>query len=142
MNRRPVAAALLALVLMLLGACASSPGGSPNKREEQLRSYSVAVRWNDFDDAFAHIEPAIRAQHPFTDFERERYKQIQVTGYDVLHQAMSPDGLVLEQTVEIRLINRNTQIERSINDHQRWTYDVANKRWWLVSGLPDFFSPR
>jgi hypothetical protein len=40
--------------------------------------------------------------------------------------------------VEIRLVNRNTQVERTLTDHQRWTYDPVAKRWWLVSGLPDF----
>ena len=50
---------------------------------------------------------------------------------------MAADGSV-EQTVEIRLVNRNTQIERSVIDHQRWRYDPATKRLWLTSGLPDF----
>jgi hypothetical protein len=51
---------------------------------------------------------------------------------------MTPDGMQLEQVVEIRLVNVNTQVERTIVDHQRWTFDPANKVWWLVSGLPDF----
>jgi hypothetical protein len=139
MNRHPASAALLALAMTLLVACGGGTGTS-TRNADQLRDYGAAVRWNTFDEAWAYVDPAIRASRPLTDFERERYKQVQVTGYEVLNQVLSPDGLALEQAVEIRLVNRNTQVERTFTDHQRWTYDAENRRWWLTSGLPDFFS--
>lgn len=138
MNRHPLASALLAFVLMLLVACGGAVG-TATRKADQLREYGAAIRWNTFDEAWAFVDPAVRETRPLTDFERERYKQIQVTGYEVLNQVLAPDGLTLEQAVEIRLVNRNTQVERSFTDHQRWSYDIETKRWWLQSGLPDFF---
>jgi hypothetical protein len=48
-----------------------------------------------------------------------------------------PDGS-MEQIVEIRLINRNTQAERIVTDVQIWRWDEKAKRWWLTTGLPSF----
>ncbi|MGH8030234.1 MAG: hypothetical protein ACREO3_09895 [Arenimonas sp.] len=136
MTRRALTALILACVLALLVACAASAGGT--KRTDAMTEYAAAVRWNDFDKAWDFIDPAVRAEKPLSDLERERFRQIQVTAYDVRNRTITPDGLVLEQTVEIRLVNRNTQVERSLTDHQRWAYDPIAKIWWLTSGLPDF----
>jgi len=51
--------------------------------------------------------------------------------------ALSPDGMTLEQNVELRLVNRHTQVERTLLDRQRWRFDPIAKRWWQESGLPD-----
>ena len=51
--------------------------------------------------------------------------------------AFLPDGS-MEQSVEIRLINRNTQAERIVMDTQIWRWNEKAKRWWLTTGLPDF----
>jgi hypothetical protein len=135
MNRRALPVLLLAFVLALLAACGGTGG---TKRTDAMTEYAAAVRWNDFDAAWAFVDPAVRVERPLSDVERERFRQIQVTGYDLRSRTVSPDGLLLEQVVEIRLVNRHTQVERVMTDHQRWTYDAEAKRWWLTSGLPDF----
>ncbi len=127
---------LVCSLLLALAACAMAPS-SMNPQDDALDNYGVAIRWNEFADAWAFVDPALRQQQPLTELEMERFKQIQVTGYDLKGRAPSPDG-GLEQTVEIRLINRNTQLERTIVDHQSWRWDQAAKRYWLTSGLPDF----
>jgi hypothetical protein len=43
----------------------------------------------------------------------------------------------VRQTVEIGLVNINTQAARSVVDNQIWRYDEVQKRWWLTTGLPD-----
>ena len=135
MNLRTLPVLLLALVLALLAACASTGG---TKRTDAMTEYEAAVRWNEFDDAWAFVDPAVREERPLSDLERERFRQIQVTGYGLRSRTISPDGLHLEQVVEIRLVNRHTQVERVLTDHQTWKYDAEAKRWWLTSGLPDF----
>jgi hypothetical protein len=134
---RRLAHALLAFVVLLLAACATGPTGSVSKRDLILEGYGAAIRWNDFDGAMEFIDPFYRQEHPLDDFQRERYKQIQVTGYEVRNIALSPDGMTLQQNVELRLINRHTQVERTLLDRQRWRFDPISKRWWLESGLPD-----
>jgi hypothetical protein len=136
MNRRLLPALLLAFLVASLAACGASVGGM--KKTDAMTEYGARVRWNAFDDAWTFVDPAVRLTRPLTDLERARFKQIEVTGYDLRSRNITPDGLQLDQDVEIRLINRNTQVERVITDHQHWTYDPPSKTWWLVSGLPDF----
>jgi PBP1b-binding outer membrane lipoprotein LpoB len=133
---------LIAFLALCLAACASKPGGSATKRDAVLQNYAAAVRWNDFDSAWDFVEPAVRAERPLSDLERERFKQIQVTSYEVRNETLGADGMTFEQTVEIRLVSRNTQVERAMVDHQKWVYDPLVKRWWLVSGLPDIDASR
>ena len=134
MNR--LARLLCLTLLVVLAACANLPNAM-NPRDDALTNYGVAIRWSEFSDALEFVDPAVREQQALSDLERERFKQIQVTGYEVKRRSAGPDGTV-EQTVEIRLISKNTQVERIVTDHQRWRWDAASKQFWLVSGLPDF----
>jgi len=127
---------LLIACLLVLVAC----GGMPTTgaaRDNMLTDYGAAIRWNEFDKAQDYIDPAIRQQQPMSELETERLKQIQVTGYEVKTRDVAADGSIV-QTVEIRVVNRNTQIERIVTDRQTWRRDATGKQYWLVSGLPDF----
>jgi len=129
---------LLSSLALMLAGCAMAPS-SMNPQEDALESYALAVRWSEYADAWAHVDPVLRQLQPLTELEMERFKQFQVTGYDLKGRGPAPDG-GLQQTVEIRLVNRNTQLERTMVDHQHWRWDPAAKRYWLTSGLPDFTS--
>ncbi len=123
------------LALLLVAACGST-GGQRSPRDEALYSYVSAVRWSDFDAALTFVDPETLRAKPMTSIESERYKQFQVSGYDVKSSREPAEGLY-EQEVELRLVNRNTQVERTVTDRQRWRWDPEAKRWWLVSGLPN-----
>ena len=127
---------LVGSTLLALAACATSPSAM-NPQDEALEAYGKAIRWSEFADAWSFVDPALRERQPLTELELARFKQIQVTGYEVKGRSNAADGSV-EQTAEIRLVNKNTQIERIVTDHQRWRWDAAGKRFWLTSGLPDF----
>ncbi len=136
MNRivlRSLAVALLAL----LTACASGGLSGSNLRDRVLYDYAGAIRWSQFDSAWEFIDPKYRDAHPLSDLELERFKLIQVTGYQVKGRIDGDDGS-LEQVVEIRLVSKYTQAERIISDHQVWRWDAEKKHFWLMSGLPDF----
>lgn len=125
------------LLLVLLSACAGT--GGDKVRQSALSEYGAAIRWGEFDRAQEFVDPIHRAEHPITDLDRERFKLIQVSGYKVKHASATADGL--QQTVEIRVINKLTQSERTLTDRQTWRWDEAGKRFWLMSGLPDFSQP-
>lgn len=133
---------LLAVIFMMTGI--SVEAASKRSRAKQLEvamfKYASAIRWNEFEMASNYVDPEYKEKNPLSDLEKERYKQIQVTGYEAKTQDTLEDGTV-EQTVEIRLINRNTQADRSIIDVQIWRWDEKAKRWWVTTGLPNF-SPR
>ena len=130
-------AACLALGLLLAACAGMSPAKMMRQNDNTLSDYGAAIRWNEFDAAQGFMDAATLEEHSLTDLERERFKQIQVTGYDVKHKLVAPDGSI-DQTVEIRLISRNTQVERTVTDQQHWRWDAPTRRFLLTSGLPDF----
>jgi hypothetical protein len=127
---------LVALLLLVLLTACGSMGTQRNPRDQMLYHYVSAIRWSDFDKAAAFIDPKVLEQDPITSFDLERYKQFQVSGYEV-KSGREPAQGEYEQVVEIRLVNRNTQVEKIIVDNQHWRFDPEAKRWWLTTGLPD-----
>lgn len=104
--------------------------------EETLLTYAATIRWGDMTQAQVYVDPKYRAAHPLSELDLARYKQVQVTAYNDQPAAPVSDTEV-HQTVEIGLVNINTQTARSIVDRQIWKYDEAEKRWWLTTGLPN-----
>ncbi|WP_246109250.1 hypothetical protein [Vulcaniibacterium gelatinicum] len=129
--------ALLALPL-LLGACATG-GTRKDQLDKAQYAYSAAIRWGDFEGAWQLVDPKYREQHPMTDLEFERYKQIQVSAYRDLASTMPSEFEALRE-IEIGVVNRHTLTERSTRYTERWRYDPEAKVWWLTSGLPDFWA--
>ena len=138
MHRRAVFIAALSTVL--LAACASMSMDKIKTKEtileETLKTYAATIRWGDMTQALAFVDPKYRQEHPLSDLDLARYRQVQVTSYNDQPAApISADEV--GQTVEIGLVNVNTQAARSIVDRQIWHYDEKEKRWWLTTGLPD-----
>jgi hypothetical protein len=128
---------LLACVLALAG-CAST-GTEKSALERAQYDWSAAVRWGDFEGATTLVDPKLREEHPLTELELERYKQVHVSAYRELGARVEPDGTAMRE-IEIGVVNRHTQVERTLRYTERWRYDAQAKRWWLTSGLPDFWS--
>ena len=128
---------LLAWLLVLLTACASTPDRGDALREAQY-AWSAAIRWGDFDGAWNLVDPAYRAEHPLTSLELERFKQVQVSRYHDLGGQVTGDHASRE--VEIGVVNRNTLVQREARYLEQWRYDPAAERWWVTSGLPDFWA--
>lgn len=142
-------APLRSLFLCLLGlSILLAPQGALAQRIKQAKlleqlqeDYSKAIRWNDFEGAWTVLDPAYREAHPVTDAEFSRYEQIQVTGFEALDSRVLPDGSV-ERAVRIELVGRHTLTQRTLRVTELWRYDPKTKRWWLASGLPDFWDGR
>ena len=121
-------------VVLLLGGCASDRQAS--QLESTVSAYGATLRWDDFESALAFVDPKVLVKHPLSKFDLARYAQVRVSTYDTQGVLPSPPG-EFRQIVSIGLINRNTQTERTIVDHQTWHYDAKAQKWWLESGLPD-----
>lgn len=124
----------LALVV-LLGACATK-GGDNIKLDAALFNYAGAVRFSDLERAYEFVDPKLRIEKPISRLEWERYAQVQFTGYLVKAKEPAGQGEV-RQLVEVRLINRHTQVERTLLVRELWRWDAEAKQWWLTTGLPD-----
>ncbi|TXI51144.1 MAG: hypothetical protein E6Q50_02025 [Lysobacter sp.] len=133
---------LLGLSILLAPQGALAQRIKQAKLLEQLQEdYSKAIRWNDFEGAWTVLDPAYREAHPVTDAEFSRYEQIQVTAFEALDSRVLPDGSV-ERAVRVELVSRHTLTQRTQRFTELWRYDPKTKRWWLASGLPDFWDGR
>ena len=128
---------LLACCLVVLAGCPKSASKGSALDETQY-AYSAAIRWGDFEGAYNLVDPKVREEHPLTDVDFSRYKQVQISGYRDLGGSPLASGEVTRE-IEIGVINRNTLAERTVRYRERWRYDEAAKTWWLTSGMPDLW---
>ena len=125
-------------LLAVLAPAAAQSRLQRGKLQQVQDAYAASIRWGDFENAWQAVDPAYRAEHPMTELEFERYKQIQISGYRDLSTRGRPDGTV-ERAVELRVINKHTMAERTERYVERWRWDPEAKRWWLVVGMPDLW---
>ena len=125
-------------LLALLAPAAAQSRLQRGKLQQVQDAYAASIRWGDFENAWQAVDPAYRAEHPMTELEFERYKQIQISGYRDLSTRGGPGGTV-ERAVELRVINKHTMAERTERYVERWRWDPEAKRWWLVVGMPDLW---
>lgn len=124
-------------IVTLCAGCANDPTSGKNRAlTDTLRSYGATLRWNGIEGGEVFLDPKYREEHPLTSIDIGRYKQVRLADYSEQSPIPTSENEV-QQTVEISLINRNTQIVRSLVDRQTWRYDEEAKRWWLMTGLPD-----
>jgi hypothetical protein len=131
---------LFAIGLLALAACATQKH-SRDLLQISLYDYAGAVRWGNFNGAATFLDPEVLEKKPMTPLDLSRYEQVQIAGYTVIGSETPSEGVYL-QSVELRLINRHTQAERTVVDRQRWRYDAELRRWWIVSGLPNITEMR
>ena len=129
----------LPLLLAAMSLQAAGPGRAQRAKLAQTQAaYVAAVRWSDFEAAENFIDPQQRQAHPLGDVQRERYRQVQVSSYRERSSSMDAEGM-LERRIEMGVINRNTQAERTVLVTERWRWDPQAKRWWQAAGLPDLW---
>jgi hypothetical protein len=136
MTRLLLRCLLLCCVVLLAGCPKSASKGTA--LDEAQYAYSAAIRWGDFEGAWNLVDPKYREEHPLTDIDFSRYKQVQISGYSEQGASREPSGDVIRD-IEIGVINRNTMTGRTGRYRERWHYDEAAKTWWLVVGLPDLW---
>jgi hypothetical protein len=132
---RIIARALLAVLMVSVGAGCVSSMRKMSRLEDTLRSYETAIRWSDFDAA-SRFQAADAAPQPTVDYDR--LADVKVTAYEVRESGVSEDKSEATQTVGIEYYDVNTMRQFSVIDRQTWTYDEKRKRWLLKSGLPPF----
>jgi len=101
--------------------------------EEALNNYGSAIRWGAFQKAWDFQS---NKQKPLPDFKA--LKNIKVTAYDSVFRSELNEGGTVQQTVEIRYINNQDLVERSLTDDQKWRFDIVKERWVLESPFPEF----
>ena len=138
--RRLTQLATLAVLALLL-ACGTTALAKSKMDQLQSNQYAWAgaIRWGDFEGALSLVDPAYRETHPVSDLELKRYEQVQITAYRERNSSADKKGGVALRDIEIGVVNRHTQAERTVRYREEWRWDEAGKNWWLVSGMPDLW---
>ncbi len=134
--RKYIIALVAAGLAVLLAGCG---GGTQNALTAAQNAYAGAIRWGEFESAWARVDPEYREKHPLTELELQRYAQIQISSYRDLDEAVLEDGSPA-RLIEIGVINKHTQAERTIRYREEWRWDPEKKTWWVRGGLPDFWA--
>ena len=133
---RPILSVLLLVLLATLAAPADAVKARQRGKLDQVQAaWASAVRWSEFESAWELVDPALRAQRPMSELEFERYRQLQVTSYREGGNGQLEDGTVV-RAVEIGVINRHTQAERSERYQERWRWAQEARRGWQSGGRP------
>ena len=134
---------LIVLFTALLGLAGCASMGKQtqgNELDKAQYDWAGAIRWGDFEGAMNLIDPTLRDEHPPTSVELERYKQVQISAYRDIGASADIKGDTAVRDIEIGVINRHTQAERSVRYRERWRWDPEAKTWWLTTGLPDLWA--
>ena len=132
---------ILLATLLALTACASGAGSKQSNELDRLQyAWSGAIRWGDFEGVSNLIDPKLRETGSPSAVELERYKQVQISAYRDVGSNVDMKGGTAVRDIELGVINRHTQAERSVRYREQWRWDPEAKTWWLVSGLPDLWS--
>lgn len=124
---------LTALLALTLTGCMENQRRD-NDLRTTLRKYEATIRWGHIENAylFQRLEPQEQPEVP------EGLGNVRVTGYEVVRPPGTPNEDRVRQTVQISYLFRDQQVVRILMDSQTWEYDREDKRWYLVSGVPEF----
>lgn len=129
---------LSCLFAFAVSACQTT-GTKNNRLTEVQYAYSAAIRWGDFEGAANLIKPELRKKLAPTAMQLERYKQIQISGYNDVGSEVDKEKGTAARSINIGVINRHTLAERNVRYAEAWEWDAEAKTWWLIGGLPDFW---
>lgn len=126
---------LLAVLSIQMTGCAGGVSQRAKSLDTITRAYEKHLRWGKFEEARAFRKGP---QEYLTDHERRRLQNIRVTGYDMLNSSLSEDQSTAILMVRIRYFHDEYAIEKTFIDQQKWQYDEASDRWFLLSAIPAF----
>ena len=143
--RRTLQILLLALLALTSVSALAAEQKTTRKQRKDLEEtqikYDSTMRWGTVEDALPYLDPEYAKMHPMTDLELRRFEQVKISSYRASDNVPMPDGRV-GRTAEVRVINNNTQAERTVRVREIWRWDAEDKRWLQANGLPDLWQDR
>jgi hypothetical protein len=123
------------LVLLIVGCAGIETRKQMSLFDETSRAYGRAIRWGQFEEAFAFIRLADKDDN-LPDFAE--YRQIRVTSYKIKKTRIAEDFSKVLQIVDIQYYRMSNVTVKNFIDRQKWEYNEEEERWYLTSELPDF----
>ncbi len=135
MRRRIFLIAVSVGLALLAAGCGTQQ--ADRERTETLDRFEAIVRWNQFDAITDFMHPDYLEENPVRAVDIERLHQFRVSQYRVRQVLRSGEDEGLDRLVELRLYNRHTAREKTVDYVESWRWDELRERWMLHSGLPD-----
>jgi len=135
-------------VIMMLPSCAlllrPTPEKQPVRFEERTASlmkytsgYENMISWGHYDEAVKYLRSSDGTKILTDITQIARYR---VTDYDVKKRLLTDDGEEAWVVATIEYYELDDGILSTLRDEQFWWYDEVEKRWYLESVLPQFWS--
>jgi len=99
-----------------------------------LHSYELTTRWGELSQIYSFLLPEMAKQAQI----QEDIDNIRVTHYEVIKRPGSDSGEEVMQSVLIRYIYIDRQVEKSLVDHQQWQYNDDAREWRRSNPIPRF----
>ena len=125
---------VIVLVLLIFGCTQIKTGDRMTLFDDTSRAYDLAIRWGEYEDAFAFKKLSDK-EDKLPDFDE--YRQIRVTSYKVKKTIVDEKGLSkVLRIVEIQYYRMDNVTVKTFLDRQKWEYndELDNK---LDAGFPD-----
>lgn len=123
---------VLLVAIALLAACGTAVSRKAGI-EQSLASYEKALRWQSISEAYRYLRPELQPAYLPPGLDNMR-----VVGYEVLDPPVEVRDNVVVQRVEVRYVNRTTQVMKSFMDEQVWESDDDGKTWLRANPMPVF----
>lgn len=131
---------VIILALSFTGCESLSPIKAFKDKDKQdsltktLHNYELTVRWGELNQIYAFLHPDLAKVAKIQD----GLEGIRVTSYETVNGPTSTSAVQVMQSVKIRYIYNDRQIEKTMVDNQEWTYNEEKKEWRRTNLIPKF----
>ncbi len=131
---------VLTLALLFSGCETLSPikaftnKGMNDSMNKTLHSYELIVRWGELSQIYSFLHPDLAKNAKI----QSNLNNIRVTSYETIRGPVSTSETEVIQSVRILYIHNDRQIQNTLVDHQKWSYDANKKEWRRTNPIPKF----
>ncbi len=128
---------LIFLTLLFTGCQTLKQKDMQDTLSKVLHSYELTTRWGKLSQIYAFLTPELAKEAKI----QADIDNIRVTSYEVVKRPASitsnNDELMM-QSVHIRYIYSDRQVEKDMVDHQQWIYNEDRREWRRNNPIPKF----
>lgn len=132
MNKVKLSVILMSCVLV---ACASlSTKKRMERLDETMKMFEHALLRSDFMAATQYLKDPDAVPADGQDLN----KNVKIVNFKPVRMAVSDDDHQVDRVVEVQFFYTDRNILKTTIYRQQWRYQDEDKRWLLMSGLPEF----
>lgn len=122
---------LLAIFLILSAtACATiAEKTRVEKFNETNEQFQQLLLHADYRGAAGFLDPEGRT----TPIDFDRYKDIKIVSYDIIHSEVGSQGLLVEQEVNLQYFSLARNLVKTVDYRPVWRFNADRKAWFLKS---------